>query len=92
LVGCGSEDPPVRTELGRPDPAGLPPAQIRMMLDGLNSPNPRTQYGALDRLGNFPAVVEAYREHVERLEKEGADQKVREKAAELLSTLDEQGE
>jgi len=47
------------------------------------------QYVALENLSRFPSVVQTYRERVERLRTEGEDERVREKAAELLASLAE---
>ncbi len=88
FVGCGASEPPAATvPEGRETPA-VPPAEIRMMLEGLRSEHPRMQYAALENLGRFPSVVKTYREHVERLQKEGNHQQVRQKAAELLDSLE----
>jgi len=89
FVGCGSSEPSaVPAPDGRDAPA-VPPAEMRMMLDGLRSDDARMQYAALENLGRFPPVVQTYREHVERLQKEGKDERVRQKAAELLASLEE---
>jgi hypothetical protein len=68
------------------DALAVPPAQMRTILEGLRSDHPRMQYGALMTLDRFPAVVRTHRAHVEQLQKEGGDQRVREKAAELLTS------
>ena len=87
-LGCSSEDPPA-TPVPDADPVSVAPGQLRAMLDGLNSDNPRTQYGALLRLSEYPTVIATYREQIERLQTDGANDKVRQKAAELLAALEE---
>jgi hypothetical protein len=87
-LGCGSDEPPVTPVSEARDAPDVPPGEIRRMLDGLNSDNPRTQYGAMKMLSQFPAVVETYREQVERLEKESKDERIRKKAAELLAAIE----
>ena len=89
LLGCGPSEappPPVPQNREMPD---LPPAEIRKILDGLTSDSPRMQYGSLNALGRFPAMAQTYREHVERLQKESKDKRVRRKATELLASLEE---
>ena len=89
LFGCGSDEPPVAPVSNASDAPAVPPAEMRMMLEGLRSDHPRVQYAALENLSRFPSVVQTYREHVERLKKESKDQRVRQKAAELLASLEE---
>jgi len=89
LFGCGSDEGPVVPVAIANDAPAVPPAEMRMMLEGLRSDHPRVQYAALENLSRFPSVVQAYREHVGRLKKEGKDQRVRQKAAELLASLEE---
>jgi hypothetical protein len=61
---------------------------MRLILEGMRSDQPDRQYAALKTLRRFPSVVETRREHVERLQKEGRTQQVRQKAAELLAALE----
>lgn len=89
LVGCGSEKPPAAPPGAGVEAADLPPAQVHKVLEGLHSDNPRTQYAALDMLSKLPTVAQTYREHVQRLQKESKDDRVRKKAAALLSSLEE---
>ena len=89
LVGCGSNEPPVTPFREGPGAVAVPPAQMRMILDGMTSDHPGKQYAALETLSRFPSVVETRREHVERLQKEGQSQPVRQKAAELLAALEQ---
>ena len=88
-VGCGSPEPPVAPVSEGEDAATVPPAEMRTILQGLQSNRARTQYAALSTLGRFDSLVRTYREHVERLQKEGKDERVRKKAAELLAALEE---
>ena len=86
LVGCGSSEPSVAPVPERRDAAAVPPAEMRTILEGLKSEHPRMQSAALETLSRFPSVAQTYREHVERLQRESQDQRVREKAAELLAS------
>lgn len=86
-IGCGSEEPAPAPPVSASDATSLPPELIRTALDGLKSNNPRVQYASLDRLASYPEVVRTYREHVERLQREGRDEKIRQKAAELLAAV-----
>jgi len=88
-IGCGSEEPPVPPVPEGQDAAAVPPAEMRRILEGLSSNHPRMQYAALKTLSEFPSVVQTYREHVERLQKEGKNEQVRRKAADLLASLEE---
>ena len=85
LAGCGSEEPPPTPVPAGQDAAALPPAEMRAIMEGLKSENPRVQHAALETLSRFPAVVQTQREHVERLQSQSRDKRVREKAAELLA-------
>lgn len=89
FLGCGPDEQPVAPLPNASEAPAVPPAEMRMLLEGLSSDHPRVQYAALENLSRFPSVVQTYREHVERLEKEGKDQRVRQKAAELLASLEE---
>ena len=88
LVGCGSTERTAAPVPGGQDAAAVPPAEMRMILEGLRSPRAGTQYGALQTLGRFPSAVQTHREHVERLQREGKTQQVRQKAGELLAALE----
>ena len=90
LVGCGaSDETSVAPVTEKSDVTDVPPAEMRTILEGLRSDNPRMQYAALQTLSRFPSVVQAHREHVERLQQASKDQRVRQKAAELLASLKE---
>jgi len=86
LVGCGSPEPPPPPVAGG-DAAGVPPAEMRTILEGLRSNQARTQYAALETLDRFPTVVAAHRDQIEQLKTAGKDDRVRKKAAELLASL-----
>jgi len=88
-IGCGANEPIAAPEPQGPEAPAVPPAELRTMLEGLQSDHPRMQYVALENLSRFPSVVQTYREHVERLRTEGKDERVREKAAELLASREE---
>jgi hypothetical protein len=85
-TGCGSQQPPVASDPQGRDALNVPPAQMRTILEGLRSDQPRVQYAALLTLDQFPKVVQAHRAHLERLQRAGGDQRVRQKAAELLTS------
>lgn len=89
IVGCGSSEPAAVPLSQGGDAPAVPPAEMRMMLEGLRSDHPRMQYAALENLSRFPSVVQTYREHVERLQTQSNNQQVRQKAAELLASLKE---
>jgi len=89
LFGCGSDEQAAAPVPNESDAPAVPPTEMRMMVEGLRSDHPRVQYAALENLSRFPSVVQTYREHVEGLEKESTDQRVRQKAAELLASLEE---
>jgi len=89
LLGCRSDEQAAAPVPNASDAPAVPPGEMRMLLEGLSSDHPGVQYAALENLSRFPSVVQTYREHVERLEKEGKDQRVRQKAAELLASLEE---
>ncbi|NUQ65874.1 MAG: hypothetical protein HUU20_25715 [Pirellulales bacterium] len=86
LAGCGSGETapavPEKTEI-----SAVAPAEMRRMLEGLRSENPRLQYAALETLGRFPAAARPHRQQVERLQSTAKDPRVREKAAQLLVLL-----
>lgn len=88
LLGCGSSEPPETTVLMSRETPDVPPAEMRMILEGLSSNRPHMQYAALEMLSRFPTVAQAYREHLQRLQEETRDQRVRQKAAEVLASLD----
>lgn len=91
LAGCGSHEPPAPPPAASGDAASVPPAEMRMVLEGLRSNQARTQYAALETLGRFPTVMAAHRDQIERLKTAGKDDRVRKKAAELLASIPEQG-
>jgi hypothetical protein len=62
---------------------------MRKIVEGLQSDQAETQYAALETLGRFPSVIKAHRKPIERLKTAGKDDRVRKKAAELLSSLPE---
>ena len=88
VLGCGGSEPPIAPLSDAPDPPAVSPAETRMMLDSLRSDDPRVQYAALETLSRLPSVVRAHREHVERLQQEGGDEDVRQKAADVLASLE----
>ena len=89
LVGCGSEEPAASPSPPAKDMVSMSPEVMRMVLAGLKSNDPRVRYASLDKLSRFPEVARTYREHVEQIQKEGKDERVRKKAAELIATLDQ---
>lgn len=89
VLGCGSSETPVAPAPEKEEAPAVPAAEMRTILEGLKSDDPGTQYAALEALGRFPTVVQTYREHVERLQEASTDQRVRQKATELLASLDE---
>ena len=89
VLGCGPSEPPKAPDPEQQEGPAVPPAEMRMILEGLRSDRPGVQYAALDALERFPTVVQTYREHVERLGNESKDKRVRQKAMELLASLDE---
>jgi len=88
LLGCGGEQEPAAA-VPEAEPMAVAPGQMRQMLEGLKSPNARTQYGALMRLSEYPTVLATYRDEIERVATSGADNRVRQKAAEVLASLPE---
>ncbi|HID77697.1 MAG TPA: hypothetical protein EYP56_17090 [Planctomycetaceae bacterium] len=89
LAGCGGETTEAPLPAAGRDVGAVPPEQMRQILEGLRSKRPRLQYAALETLSRFPPVAQAYRSHVERLEKESPSQQVRRRAAELLRSLEQ---
>jgi hypothetical protein len=89
LLGCGSSETPEPPTPEQQQAPTVPQAEMRMILEGLKSDNPRVQYAALETLGRFPMVVQTYHEHVERLQSNSKDKRVRQKATELLASLEE---
>ena len=89
LLGCGPGEPPPPPAPQEREMSALPTAEMRMILEGLKSDHPGMQYAALNTLGQFPTVVQTYREHVQRLQKQSKDKRVRQKATELLASLEE---
>ena len=89
LVGCGSEEPAAAPPPPAKDMVSMSPEVMRMVLAGLKSNDPRVRCASLDKLSCFPEVARTYREHVERLQTEGKDERVRKKAAELIAALEE---
>lgn len=89
LPGCGPGETPKTPVSEKQEAPALPPAQMRTVLEGLKSEQPGVQYAALETLGRFPTVAQSYREQVERLQQNSQDPRVRQKAAELLASLEE---
>ncbi len=87
LAGCGSSQPPATSAPQAEASPGVSPAQLRTVLEGLDSDNPKVQYAALETLSRLPAAAGAYREHVERVGRDAKDERVRRKATELLRSL-----
>jgi hypothetical protein len=88
VVGCGPAEPHVTPVPEARTAPAVSPAETRMMLESLRSDDPRVQYAALETLSRLPSVAQAHREHVERLQREGGNERVRQKAAELLASLE----
>ncbi|MFV1964761.1 MAG: hypothetical protein ACC628_05020 [Pirellulaceae bacterium] len=88
LLGCGTSELSKVPVPEKSDALAVSPSEMRMILEGLRSNDPRRQHAALETLSRFPSVVQSYREHVKRLEMEGQDQRLRQKAAELLDSLE----
>lgn len=89
VLGCGSGGTPETPVSETQEAPAVPPAEMRRILEGLRSDQPGVQSAALEALGRFPTVAQAYRAHVERLQNEAGDARVRQKAAELLASLEE---
>ena len=89
LLGCGSSETPEPPTPEQQQAPAVPQAEMRMILEGLKSDNPRVQYAALETLGRFPTVVQTYHEHVKRLQSNSKDKRVRQKATELLASIEE---
>ncbi len=87
LAGCGPSGPPAPPAPQGRDAAALSPAEMRTILEGLQSDRPGVQYASLEALSRFPSVAQANRKDIERLEREGKDERVRRKAAELLASM-----
>jgi hypothetical protein len=89
VLGCGPSETPEPPVPENRETIAVPPAEMRRILEGLRSHRPRMQYAALNTLERFPTVAQTYREHVERLQQESKDQRVRRKARKLLASLEE---
>lgn len=87
-MGCWrDESAPTPSPTSSVDATAIPPGQIRMILEGLHSPQSERQYGALRALEGLPAVAQSQLPAITRLQAEGSSVKVRQKAAEILVML-----